>query len=169
MRLPFLLLLTAASSAHAQAVLVDRIVATVDTRAITRSMVDARLKQGAKGRADARDLLIEEALIALDCEREHLTVENAEVDRALGDIAKTNGLSDEALLVALQQQGYELQSYRAVLRAQLLMLRWLMRQTGGAPLPTEPSERERFFDFTRRRALDALRTRTSVEVREVQP
>jgi peptidyl-prolyl cis-trans isomerase SurA len=169
MRLLSCWLLVAASLAHAQAVLVDRIVATVDNRAITRSMVDARLKQGAKDRADARDLLIEETLIALDCDRARIDVEPAEVDRALGEIAKTNNLTDAELLEALQQQGYELQSYRAALRTQLLSMRWLMRQTNGAPLPTEPAERARFLDFARTRALDALRKRTSVEVREVQP
>jgi len=168
MRLLFLVLF-ASSLAHAQAVLVDRVVASVQTRAITRSMVDVRVKQGIKDRTEARDMLIEETLISLDATKLGLTVSPEEVDRALEEIAKTNKLSQEELLKALNEQGYELPSYREALKQQLLAMRWVMRRAASENMPSEPMERATFMEAARKRYLETLRKENAVVVREVQP
>ncbi len=168
MRLVFLVLF-ASSLAQAQAVLVDRVVASVQSHAITRSMVDLRVKQGIKDRTEARDMLIEELLISLDSSRLGLTVSPEEVDRALEEIAKTNKLTQEELLKALNEQGYELPSYREALKQQLLSMRWVLRRAAAENMPTEPMERATFMEAARKRYLEQLRRENAVEVREVQP
>ena len=168
MRLLLFSLLLAAPLARAQAVAVDRIVASVDTRAITRSMVDERVKQGITNRVEARDALIEEALIALDAERLGLSITDAEVDRALHEIAQSNNLTEAQLYDALKQQGYELASYREALRTQLRSMRWVLNRAGDS-LPREPLERAAGLDAARKRLLEKLRATTSVELRGGQP
>lgn len=168
MRLLLLSIVLTAPLARAQSVMVDRIVATVNTRAITRSMVDERMKQGHTRRTDARDALIEEALIAFDADHLGLTIEPAEVDHALHEIALSNHLTDEQLVDALKQQGYDLASYRLALRTQLLSMRWVLNRAGDS-LPRERSERAALMESTRARLLEKLRTTNSVELRGEQP
>lgn len=148
--------------------MVDRIVATVNTRAITRSMVDERVKQGTTNRTEARDALIDDALIALDADRLGLTIDNAEIDRALHEIAESNHIDEAQLGEALKAQGYDMATYRESLRTQLLSMRWVLNRAGDS-LPRDPAARAAGMDEARKRLLEKLRSTTSVEVRGENP
>ncbi len=165
MRLVLFFVFTVSALSRAQAVLVDGIAATVHNRAITRSMVDERVRQGAPSRAVATEALIDEALIDLDAQRLLLEVSPAEVDRALKDIIDANAVTPEEFARALVDQGYTLASYREALRLQVLSLRWVMIQSGTLDLPAGAAQRADFYEAQKRRLLAALRERTVIEVR----
>ncbi|HEY1086134.1 MAG TPA: SurA N-terminal domain-containing protein, partial [Archangium sp.] len=110
-----LLTLCLASTAFADQVLVDRVVAIVDSTPLTRSAVEERaqgielLSRGAMSRElarrDALNELIDELLVARDCERMQLSVDNAEVDAALQSVAEQNQMSMAQLTDEVRKQG----------------------------------------------------------------
>lgn len=165
MRLTLLLLLAAARLAFAQAVVVDRIVAVVDGKAITRFTVEQRMKLMKLPYDEALDELVERELIARDAADTRLSVEDVDVDRALVEVMAQNKLDEAGFKQALKAQGFELASYRAELRSQLLRLRWIMLRASTTGRPNDEG-RAAFMERERKRLLAELRTRFVVEVRK---
>jgi peptidyl-prolyl cis-trans isomerase SurA len=170
----FLTLVLAAPAALAQAVLVDRLAAVVDAHPITRSAVDARAtllgapptgEAREKARAEALTSLIDDWLIRLDAERRGLTVESAEVERALGDVAAQNNLTVSTLLTEVTKHGFTSDGYRLEVRRQLLEFKWLSIAADRAARPSEPDALMTFMASERARLLAALRRQTSIEVK----
>jgi hypothetical protein len=165
----------ASSLAHADAVLVDRVVAVVDARAITRSAVEARAgpvlvvakTDAAKtqARRDALLELIEEALILKEAQRLRLEVSDAEVESALGEVAKQNQLTVAELLVETSRQGLDGDRYKGLLKRKLLEFKWLASRINRAAQPASDAERGAFMATERTRLMDELRAGAVIEVR----
>lgn len=174
MRLAPLWLCLASLPTFAAGVLVDRIVAVVDTKAITRSDVETRVRvaaQLAREKADVAELrraaleeLIEEALISHDADRLKLEVTDAEVDLALNRIAETNAITLEQLSTEAKAQGLEMRGYRAMLKRKILEMKWvnLRADTESLSKAADPGE---FLLGEKRRLVAQLRAAAAVEVR----
>lgn len=165
----------ASSLAHAEAVLVDRVVAVVDARAITRSAVEARAAPlltvaktdaaKAQARRDALLELIEEALILKEAQRLRLEVSDAEVESALGEVAKQNQLTVAELLVETTRQGLDADRYKGMLKRKILEFKWLGLRVNRAAQPTASAELGAFMASERTRLMDELRAGAVIEVR----
>ena len=155
--------------AAAEPVLVDRIVASVDARAVTRSMVDARMRRGERSRSAARDALITELVVQGECERLRITVEPDEVDRALQEVLATNNVTLEQLTASLEAHGYDLASYRAELRRQLLEMRWVLQHGARPSAAMTSAERGVWLEASLKKLIDAAREHAVVVVREGEP
>lgn len=163
-----------ALSAHADALLIDRIAAVVDAHAITKSTVDARaraaLKAATTDAEKARVLdetlttLIEERLILNDALRMRLSVSDQEIESALAEIGKQTRLSPEQLMAEVKRQGLTPDSYRALLAQQLLEMRWLNIKMNRNSIPPDV-DRAAFMANERTRLLTALRQEFFIEVR----
>ena len=66
------------------------------------------------------DRMVDDVLILQQANELKLAIEKAEVDRAIDEVRKQNGLSEEQFREVLQQQGYSWDNYRQELRKQLL-------------------------------------------------
>lgn len=164
----FALVLLAAPSAG-ESVLVDRIVASVDARAVTRSMVDARMRRGEASRSAARDALITELVVQGECDRLRITVEPDEVERAMLEVMAVNKVTLEQLAASLEANGYDLASYRAELRRQLLEMRWVLQQGERSTAAMTSAEHLAWMEPARKKLLDAARERVAIDVREGEP
>lgn len=154
--------------------LVDRVVAVVDARAITRSAVEARAAPliivaktdaaKAQARRDALLELIEEALILKEAQRLRLEVSDAEVESALGEVAKQNQLTVAELLVETTRQGLDADRYKGMLKRKILEFKWLGIRVNRAAQPTS-AELGAFMASERTRLMDELRASAVIEVR----
>jgi len=143
MRFSALVLAVLPLLAWAEPKVADRIVATVNLHAITRSALAARLKPlGALDEQKKKELekgtlneMIEELLIADDAARLHLETSDADVERAVQDVASQNKLSVEELWKAAKEQGFEKEEYREMLRQKLTELRWFQYRTASQSRP----------------------------------
>ena len=161
--------------AHAEAVLVDRIVAVVDMRPITRSTVEARARpllmvaktdvEKAQVRREMLVELIADALIQKETQRLRLEVADAEVDAALAEIARQNNLTLAELIVETKRQGLDGDQYKGMLRRQLLEYKWLNLRSNRAAQPVLDSDRGPFLMKEKARLLEELRAAAVVEVR----
>ena len=159
---------------HADAVLVDRIVAVVDAKPITRSAVEERartieiLSRGAVSRdvarKDALGELIDELLVAREAERLQLTVDDAEIDVALQQLATQNQISLAQLTDEVRKQGLSLPAYRVMLRRKLLQLHWVSLKMNHAGLPAGADPGQYALE-ERNRLVEALRQAAAIEVR----
>ncbi len=119
-----LLLLLAASVANAA--VIDRVVAIVNDGIITSYQLDQRLAttKGAKDNPASRrqmlEVMIDELLMRQRAEEIGIQIGEADVDKAVADVARKNGISVEDLQKALKAQGLTLEQYREQLRGQIL-------------------------------------------------
>lgn len=162
--------------ARADALLVDRIVAVVDLQAITRSAVNERARsllplakteaQKAHVRREALSSLIEDALILKDAMRLKLEVRDEEVEAALAEVARQNQLSVAALIAETRRQGFEGDSYRAILKGKIFELKWLNVRSNRMAEPEAEADRGAFLMRERARLVAELRASAVIEVRE---
>ncbi len=110
------------------AVVVDGIAAVVNGRVITRSEVRAlaafkeRTGQAAgpaEARRSALEDLIERTLVQAEAERLGVQVTDEDVERAIREIGRRNGLDPGAVVQALEAQGVSYDEYVEELRAQI--------------------------------------------------
>ncbi len=175
-RLLLVCLSVASLVARADALLVDRIVAVVDLQAITRSAVDERARtllpapktdaQKTQVRREALISLIEDALIFQDARRLKLEVRDEEVEAALGEVARQNQISVAELIAETRRQGFENDSYRAVLKQKILELKWLNVRSNRMAEPEAEADRGAFLMSQRTRLIAELRATAVIEVRE---
>ncbi len=167
--------------------LLDRVVATVDSLHIYRSDVLRRARSylaqmDPKARGDRQVVarmqrevvakLVDEALIVNECQRLHLTADREEVDRALDVIAQGSHLDRAGLLAAAAKQGLSEKEYREQIRRQILEAKWValrVRPTVVAPTSGTEDEKKRATEAlvvqAREAELARLRRDTVVEVR----
>lgn len=124
-------------AAEAGAIVVDRIVATVDGSPITLFELERfiRLNSGAdpnavsrKDKEKALELLIGETLVRLESRRLGLSVSKEDVDLYIEEIKRGNGLDDSTLSEALAQQGFTIETYKRQIAKELLKNQLVMRQ-----------------------------------------
>lgn len=121
----------------AEAIVVDRIVATVDGSPITQFELERfiRLNGGAdpnnvskEDRAKALELLIGETLVRLESRRLGLSVSKEDVDLYIEEIKRGNNLDDASLAAALAQQGFTVETYKTQIAKELLKNQLIMRR-----------------------------------------
>ncbi|RMD78832.1 MAG: molecular chaperone SurA [Gammaproteobacteria bacterium] len=138
-------LLAGAPAAQATPRLLDRVVAVVNDDVITLTELEgevAKLKrqlaaQGTRLPPDEvlrRQVLERMVLTRLQLQRARelgLKVEDADLDRALRDIARRNGLSLEAFRRTLEAQGFDFAEFREDIRREILLARLHRREVGS--------------------------------------
>ncbi len=121
--------------------IVDRIIAIVNDQVITLSELETSIKVITKGlREDLQprdrdtkaslvlDLLIEDALIKQSAERMGIEVSESEIDNAIEDVKKRNGLTEEALRQVLERSGLTYKQYRDKLRDDIRKAKFMSAQ-----------------------------------------
>jgi len=168
-------------------VILDRLVATVDARAIFRSDLTGRAGPyiatlPAAEQSDPKRInqllhelleqMIDEHLVAQDCLRAQISVEPHEVDRAIDEVAKANKMSVKELLTAAKQQGLTEDGYKAEVRRQILDMKWstlLLRPRVNAPIVGTDAEKAeataKLVEAERKKTLALLRADAFVEVK----
>lgn len=159
-----------------RAEVVERVVATVDDDAIflsdlrkrampflPRLMEVPELQRLAALRQlydEILEQLINEELVERAAQAQQIRISAADVDRAVQNVIRQNGLSEEEFWSVVEQQGYTQAEYRSDLRRQLLRYRLLNERVRGRVNITEEDVR-RVYDQRTRRVNRALRFRTS--------
>jgi len=163
----------------------DRVVAVVDKSVITLSEIRARArphvrqlaeKSGAKPdkaaiesiHAEMLQQLINERLIATEVETHHLSVTKEEVDQGLATIAKSNKITEDALLAEVERVGMTRGEYREEIRRQLLDGKWTMLVVrAGVSVPrTDENAYLKAIDEARTKELARIRAAHYIEVRK---
>lgn len=136
------------------AVVVDRIVATVDGSPITLFELERflRLNGGVdpnavskEDRAKALDLLIGETLVRLESRQLGLSVSKQDVDLYIEEIKRGNDLDDATLSEALAQQGFTIETYKHQIAKELLKNQLVMRKIRDKVKVT-PADVRKFYD-----------------------
>ncbi len=128
-------------SGAAQARTVDRVVAIAGEHVILLSEVRAaaapwmrqvedkdplvRARGETKILRDTCERMIDDALVRDEAARVHVSVDEQDVDRLLASMAESNHVTLERLVAIATEQGYDTETYRASIRAQLLAVRIL--------------------------------------------
>lgn len=167
-----------AASAHADPLLVDRVVARVDGRPIYLSEIRTRgrfalasaspAQRASAFRRTHRELLdarIERELFRSRAAREHVAVTPEEVERALESIAQANQMDVVGLLAETRRAGFDAHAYRVEITDQLVEQRLIqaygMRHLG--PYPTSEHARTDWMARARKLLLREARRQTWVE------
>lgn len=120
-----------------KAEMVDRVVAVVNDDVITLSELDAEgqnvfrkiaattpaenlAAELAAARADILETLIDKRLIAQKAAAKNITVSDAEVDAAFGNVLQRTRMTREQLLAKLQEAGLNETVYKTTLKSQIL-------------------------------------------------
>ncbi|HEX2572852.1 MAG TPA: peptidylprolyl isomerase [Polyangia bacterium] len=119
-----------------ESVVVERVIAVINNEIILLSdlrdratllgqPLDERVLYNPQALGDRQirqllDRMVDDSLILQQAHELKLTIEKAEVDRAIEEVRKQNGLSEDQFREVLSQQGYSWDSYRHELRNQLL-------------------------------------------------
>lgn len=137
------------------AVVVNRIVATVDGEPITTYQVDTFIRANVRGAnpeqisADDRkkvlDLLINDMIVDMESQKLGVGVGNDEVNAYIEQIKKQNNLDDEKLAKALEQQGLTLETYRIQVRKEIQRSQLLARNV-RSQVNVTPEEIQKFYD-----------------------
>ncbi|MDR0478108.1 MAG: SurA N-terminal domain-containing protein [Desulfobulbaceae bacterium] len=153
----------------AQAEIVDRIVAVVNSDVITESELNAEaqdaythidatlppeqrqmMRQQVKG--DVLDSLIDKFLIAQEAKKLKLKVTEEEIDDAMRQVLQRNQITKEQLLAGLAESGVNENIYRNTLRSQLLQNKVISQELHNRVVITDKMARE---EYERRRGGEA--------------
>jgi peptidyl-prolyl cis-trans isomerase SurA len=96
------------------------------------------------------DALIDESLIEQVAREDQLRVTQADVERAIGNVRRARGLSEEQFWAAVRQQGYTEAQYRDERRRELLIFKVLNQRRRGNVNITEEQVRGRYEQEARR-------------------
>ena len=173
------------STAHAGP-LVDRLIAVVDHRPIflselkERAVPHLRRIDSLAPEAVRRDVmiaelyrellsrLIDEELVRREADKLKITVDEKEIDAAIAQLSKTNGLTPEQLQKAVLEQGLTVKQYREEVARQILEGKWVQTKLMSSPhAPKRGGNDKDYFDAIekfRRKTLEELRERAYVEV-----
>jgi peptidyl-prolyl cis-trans isomerase SurA len=153
----------------------DKIVATVNLHAITRNALATRLKplvaahlepaERTKLERGVLDEMIEELLIADEASHLHLETTDAEIERAVEDVASQNKLTLDELWKAAKEQGLEKEEYREMLRQKLTELRWLQYKVASLGRP-DAGDYAEWMAGQRSQLVAKLRADAVIEVRQ---
>jgi peptidyl-prolyl cis-trans isomerase SurA len=148
-------------------VMVDRVEAVVGTHTVFHSDVLRR----ARGREpiaqrELLDRMVDELIIADECEKARISVTSDEIQRALDLVAKSNRLTTDALIKLVIDRGLTVDEYKAELRRQLLDAKWVnLRVRSRVTVdPKSPgTEDEKIAAFAKR--LESERAKLLAEIR----
>jgi hypothetical protein len=158
-----MVVLIAAPSARADAVLLDGVAARVDEKIIFVSDVRARAHGGSM--RQALDAIIDAAVVANEAKRIHLDVSADEVKRARANVASQNGVTDEQLSAEIRKQGMSDATWEALIREQILEGKLLQVETAKEVRPKNPDEFEAWAVKRRGVMVERLRAAAFIEVR----
>lgn len=144
------------------ATLIDRIVAIVGDEVVTQSELDvemapklvnmqSRLRGDELARAtdhlrrDTLDALIDKKLQLREARLQGISVDKEELDLAIEDIMKRNGMDESQFEQALMNEGYTLPDYRRGLKEQLMIIR-LVSAAVKSKILLEESEIKAYYD-----------------------
>lgn len=108
---------------------VDRVAAVVNSEIILLSEVREHAAQlGVPGDDDKAlrpvlDRMIDDALVLQQADELKLTVEQAEIDKAIDEVRKNNHLDEQQFRQALTEQGFTEEAFRRDMRKQILRLK----------------------------------------------
>lgn len=112
--------------------------------------------------------MIDEALIAEQASKMRIRVSSEEVDRALKNMARQNGLSWPDFLAAIEKQGYGISRYRTELRRQLERFKVVQTKLQGR-LRVSDRAIEAYYAQEARQAREGDRARVAHILVEVAP
>lgn len=143
----------------AESVIVDRIVAIVNSHVITFSMLEKRAGPYLKGylkddmspeeKAQVKQTvyakilpqMIDDYLVSQEIKRLGVTVTDAEVDNAIDSICRNNGITRQVLVEKLNQEGTSLEKYRKQLKIQIERARLISSQVHSKIVITDEQVR----------------------------
>ena len=152
-------LLSAIPVQPAEAVIVDRIAAIVNSHVITLSMLEKRAapylaeylkddmspeeKVQVRQTVYAKILpqMIDDYLVSQEIERLGITVTDAEVDNAIDSICRNNGITRQVLAEKLRQEGTTFKKYRNQLKTQIERARLINSQVQSKIVITDEQVR----------------------------
>ncbi|MBI5561576.1 MAG: SurA N-terminal domain-containing protein [Deltaproteobacteria bacterium] len=138
----FALIVVLLAPMTAGAEVVDRIVAVINDSIITLSELNAATAAALEGVGGERpgdkkafevkgqvlDTLIEQKLVKQAADKAGIEVSEREIDNAVDDVKKQNGLTKETLLVALAQSGLTYRGYREQLKEQIRQAKFISKE-----------------------------------------
>lgn len=141
----------------AHAALVDRIACVVDGQVITLSEVEERVRvlrsrvPDAKPQVlyrEATDALVAEKLLKGQLEALHIEVRASELQMAIDDVIRQNGLSSEdALRAAVERQGMSWEEYRETLQTQLAQMKLINLKVRSQIQVSEDEVKRRYAEL----------------------
>jgi peptidyl-prolyl cis-trans isomerase SurA len=174
---------SSAPAAASAPVLVDKVVAVVnDTSifwselALRRRPFEAKLsKDPAQRRVQHEQLtkeilsqMIDESLVMNECARLHVDVADDEIEKALQQVAEKNKISRKQLDDEVSAQGFTPAEYRAELRRQIFVAKWVhvtIVPTIDKKIASDAAAFGAAIEARQRDAMAELRKRAYVEVR----
>lgn len=179
------LLIASFSVPVARADIVERVVATVNDRAIFLSDLRKRAvpflpqiaESGTETERAARlkelytellNFLIEEELLKQVATDDGVVVSDLDVDKAIVNIRTGNGLTEEQFWEAVRSQGFTVESYRKDLKKQLLRFKVINERVRSRVNITEEEVRRRYEQRARGEG-EELRFKVSLLVIELDP
>ncbi len=140
------------AAAPCRAIIVNRILATVDGAPITLyelknfTLTNPMAQQiGANNPGALLDGLITSRLIDLEIEKNGISVSEAEIDNYILQIRQQNQISEEELYRALGEQGLTPEIYRAQIRQELERAQLINREIRGKVSVT-PEDIQRYYE-----------------------
>ena len=159
--------LLSAATTPARAEVIERVVAVVNDDAVFLSelrrraapFLEAVLSQAPAGQQQQQlnvlydrllDQLVDETLIEQTAGEMQVSVSPLEVDQALSNVQRQNGMSEEQFWEAVKSQGFTQAQYRADVRKQLLRLK-VINQKVRSRVNINPEEVRAAYEDVRRR------------------
>ena len=154
---------------------VDRVVARVNSEIVTQSAVEERsialsqqLNQGFQSSLptenalmeQALDNIIEEKLKIQEAKKFGLEVDEEKVTMALDDIKEKNRISDSDFEALLERDGSSLESYKAIIRDQILVSRITQMEMANR-VKVSDRQIKRYYNRNRKNYWEAPKTRAS--------
>ncbi|MBK8480997.1 MAG: peptidylprolyl isomerase [Proteobacteria bacterium] len=174
------LVLTLVTAVPARARVIERIVAVVNDEIVLLSELQSRIGpflaqiasvpdaeqrkvRAAQLRSQVLEQMVDDKLIAQQARTHKLTVEEADLERAVDEVMRRNNLTREQLTQALAQEGQTLASYKQqMLRPQLLRLKVLNVQVRSRVAVSDDELRALY-----QHNLRALDVETKVQARQI--
>lgn len=146
------LLLGAGFAAPVRAVIVNRILATIDGEPVTLFDLKQFTERNVRARqlpgvdqAVLLDALITDRIIQKEVSAQGIVIRDEEIDRYLQNIKDRNQITDQQLRAALAQQGVTWEGYRTQVREDLQRVQLINREIRGKVNVT-PEEVQRYYE-----------------------
>jgi peptidyl-prolyl cis-trans isomerase SurA len=143
------------SPATGPAVVINRILATVDGEPITVrdlqrfTQANVRGRQlGAANQAAVLDAVIMDRIVTKEASAQGLVVRDEDIDRYIAAIKERNHLTDEQLQQALEQQGMTMDRYRQQIREEIQRQQLVSREI-GTKVTVTPEDIKQYYDSHR--------------------
>jgi peptidyl-prolyl cis-trans isomerase SurA len=162
----------------AQAEVVSKIAAVVNSEIITTHQLDLKLTEYLASQAQGKiippeqmtamrhqllDRLVEEELVQQKIKELKLSASDAEINEAISDVLRQNSITREQLTLALQGQGLSFEAYREKMRDQILRFKLIGREVQSKVDVTDQDLLDYFRDH-----IDDYREPPAIELDHLQ-